>query len=206
MAQIRDEYSQKLSARIKKVLEERGRAFKAKYQISIPPIDLDALEKHAEEAAWSEEPVYETRQVYREWDGWDYLLIPRWYRGSTEEIEEKVGTEKKFDEKKSFEEFRSRCLKEFSGIVTALIGRHPDSKSLFVEYLEKYLNFFKEEMDSLIHAQQEDFKEMKQKEQSNQEIIAEIEELGKKRADIQPEKSRCSELLEDLKDNLEEPI
>ncbi len=191
---IQKEYSQKLSARITEALEEQGRAFKAKYQISIPQVDLDALEKHAKEAAWSEEAVYETHEVDRKWDfgDWVSLGLARWFRDNKEEVTVQTGTKEVFDEDKFLEGFKTKCESKFCDIIV------PALKAGFPKYLEECLNSFKDEMDSLINARQKDLEEVKHKQQSNQEIIAEIEDLGKKKASIQSEKLRCIELLEDL--------
>jgi len=54
-------------------------------------------------------------------------------------------------------------------------------------------------MDSAISDRQKDLEKEKKEKQSNEEMITEIKELGRKRNDIRPEKLRCVEVLEDIK-------
>jgi hypothetical protein len=181
-----DEFSKELTQKLGDTLEKRGKAFSAKHQISIPKVDLKSLEQKAKKSAYDESDVFEDRAV----DGWDIctLGIARIFRDN----KIKTGTIKVHDDKKFLGEYKTGCNKEFYKIVNNLPNK---SK----EVLNIYLDLFEKEMGSVIGDRQHALEKERDKKQSNTEIIAEINALSGKKKAIQPEKSRCIEVLEDLK-------
>lgn len=177
-----DSFSKELTQRLENSLKETGRAFKEEYSISIPKVDLNALEEKAKETAYKEEDQYET---YYE---------RHWYTLWLKEHEHKRYTGQKtvFDNEKFLGEYKSKCNEEFYKIVNDLPNK---SK----EVLDLYLNLFSKEMDSAISDRQNALEEERKKKQSNEEIIVELEELHKKKEVIQLGKSLCIEILEDIK-------
>ncbi len=180
-----DEFSKKLTEKLLEKLEEIGKAFKEEYHISIPKVDLKALEEKAKKNAYKDEDIYEKRPV----DFWDVITlgVARLFRNN----KVKIGTKKVFDKEKYLDTYKTLCNKEFYKIVNSLPNK---SK----EVLENYLDLFSREVNSAIEERQKDLEEMEEKKQSNEEIIREIEELKVKKKEIRKEKLQCIEILEDL--------
>jgi hypothetical protein len=104
----------------------------------------------------------------------------------------KTGTKKVFDNKKHLGEYKTKCNEEFYRIVNDLPNK-------FKEVLDTYLNLFSKEMDLLISDRQNALEKEKKKKQSNEKEIVEIKELERKKKNIQSAKSKCIEVLEDIK-------
>ena len=137
--------------------------------------------KKAKKSAYKEEDQYETyyeRHWYTLW-----LVETKHTRYA--------GTKKVFDNEKFLGEYKTKCNEEFCKIVNDLPNK---SK----EVLNNYLDLFEKEMRSVIGDRKQALEKEKSKKQSNAEIISEIDELNGKKKAIQPEKSRCIEVLEDL--------
>lgn len=176
-----DEFSKELTQKLGDTLEKIGKAVSAEHQISIPKVDLKALEQKAKKSAYKEEDQYETyyeRHWYTLW-----LVETKHTRYA--------GTKKVFDSEKFLGEYKTKCNEEFYKIVNDLPNK---SK----EVLNNYLDLFEKEMRSVIGDRKQALEKEKSKKQSNAEIISEIDELNGKKKAIQPEKSRCIEVLEDL--------
>lgn len=181
-----DSFSKELTERLEKSLKETGNAFKKEFSISIPKVDLRALEEEAKENAYRQEDVYEDRDA----DGWDYLTFGISYIFREKRV--KNGTKKVFDDNQFLEEYKRKCNEEFNNIINALPKKSKD-------VLELYLNLFSKEMDSVINDRQSALEDESKKKQSNEEIIVEIKELHRKKEDIQQGKSLCIEVLGDIK-------
>lgn len=176
-----DEFSKELTQKLGDTLEKIGKAFSAEHQISIPKVDLKALEQKANKSAYKEEDQYETyyeRHWYTLW-----LVETKHTRYA--------GTKKVFDNEKFLGEYKTKCNEEFYKIVNDLPNK---SK----EVLNNYLDLFEKEMGSVICDRQHALEKEKSKKQSNAEMISKIDALNGKKKAIQPEKSRCIEVLEDL--------
>lgn len=178
-----DGFSRELTLRLGKILEETGKAFKEEHQISIPKVDLKALEQKAKKRAYKEEDQYENYYERHWYTLWLFKIKHR----------RCIGTKKVFDDEKFLGEYKTKCNEEFYNIVNDLPNK---SK----EMLDLYLELFSKEMDSVIDGRQKALEAEKEKKQSNELIISEINELGIKKNDIQPHKKRCIEVLEDIDD------
>lgn len=181
-----DKFSRELTQKLEEVLEGTGKAFKKEHQISIPKIDLKALEEKAKKTAYREKDIYKDRDV----DVWDIigLGIPYIFR----DRKVKTGTEKVLDDEKFLGDYKNKCLEEFYNIVNNLPNK---SK----EVLNLYLELFSKEMDSVIDGRQKALEAEKEKKQSNEQVITVIKDLDRKKKDIQPHKIRCIEVLEDIR-------
>lgn len=176
-----DDFSKELTQKLAHILEKLGKDFSAEHQISIPKVDLKALEQKAQQSAYKEEARYETyyeRHWYTLW-----LVETKHTRY--------IGKEKVFDHEKFLGEYKTKCNEEFYKIVNDLPNK---SK----EVLNNYLDLFEKGMVAIISDRQHALENEKSEKQSNAEIIAEIDTLNGKKKAIQPEKSRCIEVLEDL--------
>ncbi|QTA83801.1 Dynamin domain-containing protein [Desulfonema limicola] len=177
-----NDFSKELTQRLGEALEEAGKAFKKEHQISIPIVDIEALEEKARKSAYKEEDTYEWRK-HSIWKFW------KWFN---RDYKVKTGTRKVFDDKKFLGEYKTKFNEKFYKIVN-------DLPNISKEVLDIYLNLFSKEIDSAIGDRQKALEKEKEKKQSNEEIISEIKELGRKKKDIQSEKSLCIEVLEDIK-------
>lgn len=173
-----NDFSRELTQNLDAVLKDTGNEFKEEHQITIPKVDLKALEEKARESAYKEEGIYEERK-HSIWKFW------KWFDRS---YQVKTGTKTVFNDAQYLNSYKTECNEEFYKIVNDLPNKSKD-------VLDLYLNLFSQEMDSVINDRQKALEEEKQKKQSNEEIISEIKELHRKKKDIQPQRSICIEVL-----------
>jgi len=177
-----DDFSMKLTQRLGKALEETGKLFKEEHQISIPKVDLKALEEEAKKSAYKEVNQHKT------------YFERHWYTLWLIETEHKryAGTKQVFDDEMFLAGYKNKCNEKVYAIANDLPKKSKDVLDLFLE-------LFSKKMDSVINERQKALEAEKEKKQSNDEMIAEIKDLGGKKKNIQPEKLRCIEVLEDIK-------
>jgi tRNA U34 5-carboxymethylaminomethyl modifying GTPase MnmE/TrmE len=175
-------FSRELTKRLKDVLDKTGNSFKEQHKISIPKVDLEALEKEAKKSAYREKDQYETHYERH------------WYTLWLKETKHRrfVGTKKVFDDDQYLEGYKTQCNQAFYKIANDLPNK---SK----EVLELYLDLFSKKMDSVINERQRALEKEKDSKQSNEELIKEIELINGKKKAIQPEMSPLVEILEDIK-------
>lgn len=177
-----NDFSRELTQKLEEALKDTGKAFKEEHQISIPKVDLKALEEKAKKNAYSEENTgYSDKEPI--WKFWKWFNRDVWVS---------TGTKKVFDEEKYIGEYKTKCNEEFYSIVNDLPNK---SK----EVLDRYLELFTKEMDSVIDGRQKALEAEKEKKLSNEQIITEIKGLGEKKRGIQLQKIRCIEVLEDIR-------
>jgi len=177
-----DDFSMKLTQRLRDALDKTGNAFKNEYRISIPKVDLKALEENAKKNAYKE-----VKTGY-----WDKESILKFWKWFNRDVWVSTGTKTVFDDEKYLGDYKTKCNEEFYNIVNDL----PKQSN---KVLNIYLDLFSKEMNSVIGDRQKALEAEKEKQQSNEDMIAEIRELDRKKKDILPEKSRCIEVLEDVK-------
>lgn len=180
-----DEFSRELTERLGEALVKAGKSFKEEHQISIPKVDLKALEEKANKSAYKEEDVLVDRSV----DALDIMSlgVARFFRDN----KVKSGTKTVFDDEKYLGGFKSICNEKFHDIVRNLPKQ-------FQTVLDIYLKLFMNEMNSVIEDRQKALEQEKDKKRSNEEIANEIKDLDRKKKDIRPEIKRCNEVLEDI--------
>lgn len=177
-----NDFLMELTQSLGEALEKIGKEFNKEHKITIPEVDLNALEGKAKNSAFNEEDTYEWRKHH-------FLKFWKW---GNRDYQVKTGKKKVFDDNKFLGAFKTECNEAFYKIVNDLPNK---SK----EVLDIYLDLFSKEMDAVIGDRQKALENEKEKKQSNEEMIQEIIELARKKNDIQPEKKRCIEVLEDLK-------
>ncbi|MDR3503936.1 MAG: dynamin family protein [Legionella sp.] len=177
-----DNFSRELTQKLGEVLEKTGNTFKEEHQISIPKVDLEALEEKAKRNAYREEST----------GYWDKEPLWKIWKLFNRDVFVLTGTKKVFDDKKFLGDYKTKCNVEFYKIVNDLPNK---SK----EVLDLYLDLFSKEVDSVIHERQKALKKEQEEKQTNQEMIAEIKELGRKKKAIRDQKARCIEVLVDIK-------
>jgi hypothetical protein len=190
MNAIVTKFSIAITAELAKKLADSGKSFKDEHKITIPKVDLKAIEEKATKKAYRTENQY--RYDKRGVDFWDVIGIgiPRIFRNNS--IRVKVGEKQVYDEKLYLSELKNEYNKEFYAMVNTL----PEKSK---EVLEIYLTIFRNEITSLIDNRKKALEEEKDKKQSNNDIIAEIDTLQIKKKEIQPHVQRIEEILEDLK-------
>lgn len=159
-----DNFSRALTQKLGEAIKETGNEFKEKNKVSIPKIDLKALEEKAKKMAYKEE---EQHQTYYERKWYTLWLVKHKYTKS-------AGTKIVFDDEKFLGEYKTKCHEEFYKIVNEL----PNTSK---EILDSYLGLFSKEMNTAISDRQKALEKEKQDKQSNDEIFAEIKELSRKK-------------------------
>ncbi len=202
-----NDFLKELTEKIRAALEITGKEFREEYRISAPKVDLEAIEEEAKASSYKEEiddvPII-LGGVGGAISGLVYALVRGILSGATVAapvvgfiigslIGGGISSDKQvFDPKKYIEEFRVKCQKVFSDTVNELSNK-------LREISNNYLSLFLRKMKEAISERQEDLKRIRDEKLRNEEIIREIEELSNKKKDIEPEKRRCIEILEDIR-------
>lgn len=177
-----DEFSRELTKRLGDALDKADKSFKEEHRISIPKVDLKALEERSKNDAYIEKDT----------GYWDKEPIWKFWKWGNRDFYVKTGTKKELDNEKFLGEFKTRCNEEFYKIVNNL----PKQSKVV---LDLYLQLFTNKMSSVIEERQKTLEQEKDKKRSNEDITNEIKELDGKKKDIQPEVKRCNEVLEDIR-------
>jgi hypothetical protein len=179
-------FSKELTKELKEALAKTGNSFTTIHKISIPKVDLNALEKEAKKSAYRKEDIFEKRSV----DFWDYITlgIARAYRNN----EVKVGTKNVFDKAQHLETYKSKCHETFYKRVNDLPNKSE-------KILNLYLDLFSKKMKSVIEERKKALQKEKENKQTNEEIIDEMKFIDREKKALQPEMSELIEILEDVK-------
>lgn len=180
--EIANKLSKEVTENLEDILKETGNTFRKDNHISIPKVDLMAIEEAAKKTAYKEKKRYE---IYYE---------KRWYTLWLFKHKQSrfAGMEKVFDNNKFLSNYQINCQNKFYTIVDNL-------PKISGKVIERQLELFSKKMDSVIDDRQKALNKEKDKMQLNKKIIDEINDLNRKKNDIQPEKSRCIEVLENIK-------
>ena len=176
-----DEFSRELTERLGDALGKADESFKEEHRISIPKVDLKALEEKSKNDAYSDKDT----------GYWDKEPIWKFWKWGSRDFFVKTGTKKEFDNEKFLGGFKTRCNEEFYKIVNNL----PNQSKVT---LDRYLKLFTNEVSSVIEDRQKALEQEKGNKRSNEELVNKIKELDRKKKDIQPEVQRCNEVLEDI--------
>ena len=188
--QVIIEFSKSITRDLSNKLEERGKAFKKDHKITIPSVDLQSIQERANQNAYRNEPVYESVTKTRKERRWYTLWIWEHEVKYTQNV--KVGENKVFDENLYFKALKTDLNVEFYKIINSL----PEKSK---EVLKLYLDTFNEEIIAVIEERKKALEEDRNKKQTNEQLIIEIDDLKVKKKEIPPELKRVEEILEDLK-------
>jgi len=182
---IIDQFSTSLTNELKTKLTKIGESFKEEKKITLPKYDLESIENKTKEQAFKNIPVYIDRPV----DLWDiiFLGIPRLFRDNMV----KVGEEKEFDEEEHLKLFKTACIEKFDYFINELLQQ---SKNL----LDTYLKLFSNSVIKAINDRQAALQNELKKKESNEELIAQISDLLKKKELLPQETQRINAILGDL--------
>lgn len=172
---------------MKDQLQIIGEEFKQDNKITLPRIDLDSIENQTKQQSFRVEDEYETR--YKEWyedGGW----LP-WNWGRDNSYRVKVGEKKVFDKEEHLKSFKTTCNEQFYELIN---GLPQQSKNL----LDTYLKLFSNSVNKAINDRQAALQNELKKKESNEELIAKITDLRKKKELLPQDTQRINEVLEDL--------
>lgn len=182
-------FSHSITKYLSDKLKDTGKEFQQEHKITVPKIDLNAIEHKAKKNAYKKENIYETKTegIFENGNIWKL----NW----TEESRRRTyiaGQREVYDEVKHLEAYITQCNKDFYSIIDLLPER---TKNV----LEEYTDSFKCEMNAAIDGRQKALKEEKNRKQENEEILDEIECLKIKKKEIISEQNRAEAVLGDLK-------
>jgi hypothetical protein len=176
-----DSLSREVRQKLEDILSESGKAFTKEHHLSIPKVDLKALEEQAKNNAYTEE----------ETGYWDKEPLWKFWKWFDRDFWVSTGTKQVLDPEKFITNYRTICSTAVGDIISRFTGM---SKKVVFEYLD----LFSKEINSVIKGRQKALEEEKVEKQSNEEIIKEINELDEKKNGITPQKLRCVAILEDI--------
>ena len=181
-------FSSSITKELRERLEKEGKIFQEEHKITVPKVDLKSIETKAKNDAYREEDVHESREA----DVWDYagFGIPLIFRSK----EVVTGTKRVYDKKSHLKLFKDKCLEDVETRIKEF-----DFNKRTGDYTKSCLESFTKEMNCAIENRQKELKKEKEKKQSNDEIIVEIDNLKVKKKENQPELKRVEAILEDIK-------
>ncbi len=187
ISDIFERFSKNITIDLKDQLQIIGEEFKQDNKITLPRIDLDSIENQTKQQSFRVEDEYETR--YKEWyedGGW----LP-WNWGRDNSYRVKVGEKKVFDKEEHLKSFKTTCNEQFYELIN---GLPQQSKNL----LDTYLKLFSNSVNKAINDRQAALQNELKKKESNEELIAKITDLRKKKELLPQDTQRINEVLEDL--------
>ena len=178
---IIDQFSTSLTNELKAKLTKIGESFIEEKKITLPKIDLDAIQNETKKQAFKTEDVYEWRKEpwwkFWKWGNRDYKV--------------KVGNKKSFDKEEHLRAFKTTCNEKFYELIN---GLPEQSRNL----LDTYLKLFSNSVNKAINDRQNALQNELKKKESNEELIAQISDLRKKKELLPQETQRINAVLEDL--------
>lgn len=164
-------FSSSLTAELSKRLEEVGKTFKEEHKITVPKVDLKCIEDKAKKNAYRTEDVTEPK-TESVWENWNTLKLKWSKKSRTSDI--KTGEIQVYDEEQHLSSLKALCNVSFYEQVNKL-------PAIFKKVLNTYLTSFNNEMNAVIAERQKSLENEKDKKQSNDKIIADIDYLKVKK-------------------------
>jgi len=185
---IIDQFSTSLTNELKAKLTKIGESFKEDKKITLPKIDLKSIESETKKQAFRVEEEYEDR-VESVWDDWNWLKL-KWTK-SSRTYRVKTGEKQVYDKEEHLKSFKTTCNEQFYELIN---GLPQQSKNL----LDTYLKLFSNSVNKAINDRQAALQNELKKKESNEELIAQISDLRKKKELLPQETQRINAVLEDL--------
>ena len=176
-----DDVAEEIRTRFEKELKRLGRKFKAKHRITVPTIDISAINLKAKQEAYEKSDV------------------PRNPRGAWEWTQKIVTLGlKKFTEEKS-EYSASKHLSNFKSKARAKIGeRADDFPNLVSSLVDNFTKSFQSGLKLLIDSRKRTLEEIKKSKAENDEILENIKRAERKKKDITTRLTRINDMLGDI--------
>jgi hypothetical protein len=186
-----DQFSADITIELKKKLKQEADRFKANHQITLPEIDLDAIEESSKKTAFETKDTTEEQWVkIGKERKWYTLWLIEYDKKERKEVV--VGQEDVFNEEKYLGAYKSKITKSFYSLINEL----PEK---FEQLLSQYITSFKNQVNTIISDRKNDLERIKNEQKGNDELIAEVKSLRSKKKDIKPELESIEEILGDLK-------
>jgi DNA repair exonuclease SbcCD ATPase subunit len=182
------QFSKALTTDLKTKLTEIGESFKEEKKITLPKIDLESIEDKTKKQAFRVVEEYEDR-VESIWDNWNWLKF-NWTK-SSRTYRVKTGEKQVYDKEEHLKLFKITCNDNFDESINVLLKQSKD-------FLDAYLNLFSDSFNNVIENRQEALENVRKKKESNEELIAQISDLRKKKELLPQETQRINAVLEDL--------
>lgn len=182
---IMNEFSNDITSDLKLKMKTIATDFEKKHTISVPKIDLGAIEHKSKEKAYRIEDIKEGRPV----DFWDVLTvgIARIFRDN----EVKVRENKVLDNDIHLQIIREGIISHFQNIRDDLNKKSKD-------IVGKYLVDYKMELNQVISKQVASLNELEERKYSNEDVISNINSLKKKISVIPIALKPVVEILNDI--------
>ena len=182
MCSLGDDVAAKIRTRFEEELKRRGEEFKAKHHITVPTIDISAIDLKTKQEAYDKYDVPRSPKGAWEWTQKIFTLGLREF------------TEKKdrYSDSKHLSNFQSEALKEiekksgdFPNLVSSLVGNYEKS--------------FRSDLKTLIDSRTRTLEDIKKRKTTNEEILADIATAEQKKKDIAAEVIRIIDMLGDIR-------
>lgn len=180
-----DEFVIILTEELTSALQKADKTFGTEHNISIPKVDLNALEHKAKQKSYYDEDIYTKRKN----DVLDYatFFISKLFRDN----KVKTGSKKVFDKSKHISIYKDECNNEFYRVMDSL----EEDKG---EILKCYLESFEREINDVIYDRQRELDFQKKKKQTNASLTDQMKVIKTKIKKIRPEEVRCDDLIEEV--------
>ncbi len=183
--QLVKENLKQISEFFRKKLEQVGEQFKEEYNISIPKIDLAAIEETCRREVIKREPIIEEK-VESLLENWNFLKPWKWFKSErTKKII--VGTKEIFDKEAFLKILCNNLLESFIEVVEKLRDE-----------FYRALNFYKAKIGYILEEKRDRLEDLKKELKSNERIDYEILMAEKKIALIEKEIKKIEGFLKIL--------
>ena len=182
MCSFGDDLGLQIKSQFEDELTRLKTEFKTKHNITVPTVDVSGIEAKAKNRA------------YRK------VKLPRSPKGFWERTQSifSLGIKKFWDERKVYDS--SRHLSEFKGSVSVAVEQLEEEFPILVSSLfENFEMDFKSSLDHLIGSRHKELEDIKMREDTNEEIRADIAAAQKKKKVIAAQVTRITDMLEDLR-------
>lgn len=177
-----DDVAAAIRTRFKEELERLGREFKTKYSITMPTIDISAIDLKAKQEAYDKYDV--PRSPKGAWE-WTQKILTVGLKKFTEKKE-------RYNESKHLSNFKSDAIK----IIRKISVDFPNLVSSLVSNYEKS---FKSALKTLIASRTRTLEEIKKSKAENDEILENIKGARQKKKDIAAEVIQINDMLGDIR-------
>ncbi len=177
-----DDVAAAIRTRFKEELERLGREFKTKYSITMPTIDISAIDLKAKQKAYDKYDV--PRSPKGAWE-WTQKILTVGLKKFTEKKE-------RYNESKHLSNFQSDAIK----IIRETSGEFPNLVSSLVSNYEKS---FKSDLKTLIDSRTRTLEDIRKSKAENAQILANIAATKQKKKVIATEVTRIDDMLGDIR-------
>ncbi len=183
--QLVKENLKQISEFFRKRLEQVGEQFKEEYNISVPKIDLSAIEEACRREVIRKEPIIEEK-LESLLENWNFLKPWKWFKSErTKKII--VGSREIFDKEAFLKILRNSLLENFIEVVEKLRDE-----------FYKALNFYKAKIGYILEEKRNRLENLKKELKSNERIDYEILMIEKKITLIEKEVKKIKALYKIL--------